>query len=610
VASWIARAAALRALGWHSLLRVGWYRALLKLERHPAQRLKLQLPSGPFFFRNASLGSAPAAAPTAWRKDLVAFGWHRFAHNGEPPQWRRNLFSGFDYPAVPWWRLPDFLSQAGDIKGVWELSRFDWVLAFAQQARAGDELALGRLNEWLADWCRANPAFLGPNWKCGQEASIRVLRLALAADVLGETQTPTDDLSELIVAHLRRIAPTISYALGQDNNHGTSEAAALFVGGSWLDELGDQRGEAWANTGRRFLEERARTLIMPDGSFSQYSVTYHRLMLETYTVAEIWRRRRGLAPFSRITLERLNAATRWLAALASPVTGDAPNLGANDGAHLLPLTDAPTRDFRPAVSAAAALFAGADAHADSADARNHLLWLGIQPVGRPLVLMPSDPSPDAGFVRMNHERSLVVLRVPRYRFRPGQADPLHLDLWLDGENILRDGGSFSYADPRRGLTFYPGIASHNSVQFDGREPMPRLGTFLWGQWLSASNVHAPTTDGLMSTAAAAYVDAFGAHHSRSLRLQSLSLEVTDELRGLQRSAVLRWRLLPGLWRLEGNALTNGRIVITVSADVPIHRRELVNSWESRHYMHETILPVLEVEVTQDARLHTVIAWTR
>lgn len=32
-----------------------------------------------------------------------------------------------------WWEIPDFDLAVGDIKAVWEASRFDWVPALAQK---------------------------------------------------------------------------------------------------------------------------------------------------------------------------------------------------------------------------------------------------------------------------------------------------------------------------------------------------------------------------------------------------------------------------------------------------------------------------------------------
>jgi len=594
------------ALGWRSLARVGRYRLLVRAGWHPAQHLPEVLPTGPFFTLK-SLSLPPAPAPNRWRNELRAFGWHRWSADTAAPAWHRNLFTGVESPLLPWWKVPDF-SASGDIKGVWELSRFEWVVALAQRARAGEATAAEQLDEWIADWCRENPPFRGVNWKCGQEASIRVLRLALAAAFLEQDAEPQPGLQELLLVHLRRIAPTISYALGQDNNHGTSEAAALFVGGSWLAALGDQDGAVWADAGLHWLEERALVLIQPDGSFSQHSVTYHRLMLETYTLVDWWCRRRGLTSLSPAVCARLEAATRWLASLVEHSTGDAPNIGANDGAHLLPLTEAPTRDFRPAVRAAALAFSDADAYEDVPETTNHIRWLGFTPSSRHLNADDTCTGEQGGFLRMRQGTALAILRVPRFRFRPSHADPLHVDLWVAGENLLRDGGSFSYADHGRGRSYYPGIASHNTVQIDSREPMPRLGTFLWGSWLQPLEASTPISDGDAKVAVAAYCDAWGAVHRRTLRLRDRHLSVHDEVRGVRFRSVLRWRLLPGTWGLDGDVVTDGIRRLHVTTDVPIVRRALVEGWESRHYLHESPLPVLEVEVAGDCNYHTEIGW--
>src|SRR5690606_31645940 len=104
------------------------------------------------------------------------------------PDWHTNPVTGARVadPSIPWWRIPDFDPSIGDIKTVWEASRMGWVIPLAQRAAAGDVDALDRLNGWLADWCRHNPAYRGPNWKCGQEASLRLLHLSAGALLLDQ----------------------------------------------------------------------------------------------------------------------------------------------------------------------------------------------------------------------------------------------------------------------------------------------------------------------------------------------------------------------------------------------------------------------------------------
>jgi len=585
----LAKARALLALGIRNLARVGSYRAQLRFGVHRAQRLRERpMPTGPFFSRT------PAPPVAVEGAELTYFGWHRVRLE-HGTAWHTNPFTGRSVldPRRPWWMIPDFDPDIGDIKTIWEASRLDWAVDLASRADH-DPTAATRLETWLRDWSASNPAYRGPNWKCGQEASLRVLHLATAALLLDTVHETTASLRDLVALHLERIDPTMSYAVGQDNNHGTSEAAALFVGGSWLDASGDARGRAWMATGRQWLEERARRLIETDGTFSQYSVTYHRLMLDTYSLAEVWRRTLALPPFSAPVIARLDAATRWLYTITDAESGDAPNIGGNDGAHLLQIGGVAYRDFRPSVQLAMALFGDRAAYAvPDAD-----VYLGAFGIERPLVAADAPRSrlfDDGGYAVLRCDDALAVLRYPRFRFRPAHADPLHVDLFVHGENVLRDGGTYSYNAGEEWLSYFAGIRSHNTIQFDDREPMRRLGRFLWGDWLRTEEIQA-TVDGASPAVAAAYRDRAGARHSRSVTLTPGVLRVEDRISGARERAVLRWRLRPGEWRLDGDTVSDGRDALRVTVHHGSVRCVLVAGWESRYYMQKTSLPVLEVEI--------------
>jgi Heparinase II/III-like protein/Heparinase II/III N-terminus len=602
------RAKTLLALGPVNLARVGVYRLGLRLGVHPVLKLVADAPTGPYFGNNAPHRPGVVAI-RSWETEAVLFSHHRFPLSGIP-DWHANPFQpGFRADSRRHWsRLPDFDPAVGDIKTVWEASRFEWLVAMAQRASLGSTAELARLNTWLEDWSRANAPYLGVNWKCGQEASIRVMHLAVAAIILGETQAPTASLQELVRLHLARIAPTISYAIGQQNNHGTSEAAALFIGGSWLARLGHPDGRAWMQTGRRWLEDRAQVLIDADGTFSQYSVVYHRVVLDTYSIAEVWRRHLDLPPFSDALTTRLAAATLWLQQLTDPQTGDAPNLGANDGARLLPLTDAGFRDFRPSLQLAANLFKVQRCFASSGVWDQPGLWLGVNDVDGVLSAPDSTSLDDGGLHVLRRGKAVAYLRYPRFRFRPSQADALHLDFWLDGQNLIRDAGTFSYNSTVADVAYCGGTSAHATVQFDGRDQMPRLSRFLFGGWLQASRVTPVTETGASVTAAAGYCDGTGAKHHRTIALEANRLICVDRLEGTAKNAVLRWRLQPGDWSEIGNGVTNGLVQLRVSCDREIPRSGVVVGYESLHYLTKTPLPVLEIECAVPATLTTEIVF--
>lgn len=613
---WIKAKTAWR-LGMPSLYRYFVYHIGVKTGLNPVRRLAILPPEGPFFYQPATT-YPHLLTTTHWMGEASYFGWFREPLPGGPPIWHRNPFTEavVSAPQRPWWQIPNFDPELGDIKTIWELSRFDWVLAFALQARSGGHKAIDQLNEWLTDWLAHNPPYCGPNWKCGQEASIRVMHLAMAAFLLTQWENPTPGLLALVRLHLARIAPTVYYALAQDNNHGTSEAAALFIGGSWLCRHypGDREAEVWRQSGRHWLEERTTRLIQEDGSFSQYSVNYHRLLLDTLSMVTLWQQQMGETAFSARFYERCRLATQWLYAFVNPSTGDAPNLGANDGARLLPFPETDYRDFRPSVQLAAALFCQKLAYPVRPGQATHgqdvLQIFGMAAPAEQLSQPASRLYDEGGYALLVQGNARSYIRYPRYRFRPSHADGLHLDFWLNERNILRDGGSYSYAAEAAWQGYFGEVASHNTVQFDGRDQMPRLGRFLYGAWLETRERRLFDGEEGGRCFSASYRDWQGALHQRQVCLEAHRLQVIDRISGFQKAAVLRWRLCPGVWQPVPGGWQCGELSIQIAAaDMPIVRMEIVEGWESRYYLQRTALPVIEVEVDQPGAIYTDFLWS-
>jgi hypothetical protein len=525
----------------------------------------------------------------------------------QPPDWHFNILTNSsmaDVKNLPWYKIEDF--SDGDIKGVWEASRFDWVVKFAQIIKSGDADTAKKINLWLNDWVKNNQPYLGPNWKCGQEASIRVMHLALASLLLDQISETESALLSLIKAHLKRISPTIMYAIAQDNNHGTSEAAALFIGGSWLVLNGDRDGLYYQKLGRKWLEDRAQKLISDDGSFSQHSVNYHRVMLDTYCLVEVWRKNLALPEFSENFHSKLRKATLWLFVWVEPSSGDAPNTGANDGAKLMCLTNTGYRDYRPSVQLASALFLSKSAYIKQGTYDDVLSFLGIVKYKQTLFTTDSKDFPDGGYAYLKQGKSRLLFRYPNFNFRPSQCDSLHVDLWLGDQNLLRDGGTYSYNAGDHYIDYYGGAKSHNTIEFDNHDQMPRLSKFLLGDWLSYKYKSKIRRLSSGVTFSASYQDRFKCYHLRELKLESQSLLIIDKIKGFKNKAILRWRLIPGDWYLEGNILKGKLASLIIDADMPIERMEIVNGYESRYYYQQTNIPVLEIEVKEAGTITTLV----
>ena len=587
-------------LGLRNVARVMFYKLRLKAGWRP-RPLQRCYPGGPVFgtqFSRQADDIAPAMSK------LSIFGWHTI-NIAAPPDWHANPFGQtlrLD-PDQEWVQALATVSD-GDVKPDWELSRFYWLPQFALAARDGDQDAAARMEHWLQDWIVRNPPFRGINWACGQEAAIRLMNLALSALILENWREPSTAMQWLIETHARRVHPTLSYALGQDNNHGTAEASALFIAGIWGQGWSMPGAARIARLGRKWVNNRALRVIQPDGSPCQYSTTYHRANLESFCMVGLWSARTETKCIHTDAAARVAEGARWLHAITDPVSNDVPNLGANDSSHLFNVPQSPYRDFRPSIALASALFDNARPWADYADAR--LAALGIEPGAAIWPPATSRNCSDGGFHILRRGDTLAFMHYPRFRFRPSQADALHIDLWHNGINLLRDAGTFSYN--AGGAEWFSSTAAHNTIEFDDRDQMPRIGRFLFGNWLS-SNAVTPVHDGFDSvTSAAGYLDAHGAQHHRAITLTNEGLICRDTISGAFRKACLRWRLAPGNWELEGALLRSEHCTISIEIDGMPVMPTLGATEESRYYLHKSAIPVASVKIDRSATLITKVTF--
>ena len=183
-----------------------------------------------------------------------------------------------------------------------------------------------------------------------------------------------------------------------------------------------------------------------------------------------------------------------------------------------------------------------------------------------------------------------------FRFRPGHNDVFHFDLWFNGKNICRDGGSYSYhPDVLEESDYFASVKAHNTVAFDDTEQMPRLGRFMLGQWIREEQVGAieqADEDGRHWTGS--YRDYRGNRHRRKIAWKEDTWVIEDDFAGRFEDAKVVYRLIPDDYQIEGNSVMGswGRI------DVAGEDFEMVLSegFESLYYWQKQPLPVLVLRI--------------
>ncbi len=523
-------------LGYWNFGYAAWYKFSLKLGIRKRWFPLGDSVSGVFFHEVAKLKYFPKEWESSLLSDAIEimdgtytyFSYHKFKL-GIIPDWFLNPFTNQKHSQIGkhWTEINDF--GEGDIKIIWELSRFDWLTTLARAYRVkGESTYLDRINKLLQDWTNSNPLNQGPNWKCGQETAIRLMKLITTIHILDQTKSSSISFQKIIMQHLERIAPNLNYAISQDNNHGTSEAGGLYIGASYLLHIGykDDRLENWKKNGRNVLEERVLTLIQHQGTFSQRSMTYHRVLVDTMTFVMHFMELLSEKPFAKNIENRLFALGIWQYKMTFGKKGDAPNFGNNDGAMLENLHSNGYLDFRVSTQV---FFYTLNKKVIYQDLKlNEAIFWRYDITSQPNMLeieLPPIEILDNQMLIIRNEKCTCFLKIPEDSFRSGN-DAFHIDFWVNGDNILRDNGTYSYNDPKLTIWF-KSVSAHNTIQFGNHEQMPKISRFLNGKWIKPL-VYGEIENNLGQLSwQGSYKDYKNNIHSRKITLTSNKLQIED-----------------------------------------------------------------------------------
>ena len=405
---------------------------------------------------------------------------------GFPLDWHLDPRANVHIDAAKHWsQIPDYGEY--DIKFVWEASRFNQVYALVRAyASHPDERYPEAFWTLVEDWARKNPPQRGPNWMCGQETSLRLLAwtfgLFAFRDAVSTTAKRVAHLAQLVAAQADRVYGNIDYAISTRGNHAVSEAFGLWLAGTLFPEL--KQAETYRSTGRRLLEREAGKQIFHDGTYSMYSLNYHRFVLHVYFLAmrlgELNQER-----FSDSLYQSISKSLDFMAQLIEPASGEMPVYGSNDGGLVCPLDACDFTDYRPTLQAGWFLVYGKRLFEAGAWDET-LFWLnGEQALRSERDAAPRQVNqsyPNGGVHILRDESSAAFIRCTNFRERPSHADQLHVDLWWRGKNIACDAGTFLYNGQGIWQNGLAHTSAHNTVTVDSADQMTWLSRFTWGEW--------------------------------------------------------------------------------------------------------------------------------
>ncbi len=396
--------------------------------------------------------------------------------------WVTNPSTNYKYNINKHWsEIQDLSSEAGDIKYVWEKARFSFLYDIIRYDYHFDDDQSEYVFKEIEDFINKNPINQGPNYKCSQEISLRVMNWTFALYYYKDSSNLTEALFQKIMHNIYWQIHHVYYNIHFSritvrNNHAITETLLLYLSGKLFPFFPNV--DKWSIKGKKWFEQEVAYQIYEDGTFLQFSMNYHRVAVQLLTWG-IQLAKLNNEKFDKVVYERAQKSLDFLDVCSDPITGELPNYGSNDGALFFKLTNDDYRVYRSQLDDLRAVLNGYTYFGSKSS-----LWYGIQAKQKKQAALPEiSEFTKGGYYIIQEGNTKTFIRCGAYKDRPYQSDNLHLDIWVDGENILRDNGSYKYNTDKQLLEYFTGSEGHNTLSVANKNQMQKGGRFIWYFWV-------------------------------------------------------------------------------------------------------------------------------
>ncbi len=467
----------------------------------------------------------------------------------------------------------------GDIRTNWELSRHHQFSVLAKSFYvAGDCTFLDELEDLFIDWNEKNPFMWGPEWASPMEESIRLINWLVAAAFLESAKCDdAEDLTEKLrdgawamAGHVRRHYSRYSSA----NNHTIVEAAGVAVASVVFGQ------REWLAEALSLLEAEVGLQTHGDGVNKEQALHYQLFVMEALCLVShvLAAAGEGLSEELRLLLRSM---ARYVRACCVG-RGQYVEFGDDDEGVILNL-GAHKPNYPEYVLSMASLELGdGDRWVEEIDCCETINWLYPNDrieAARRLSLVANErvesfPEGGVTIVRFDEGRAVLAFDHGPLGFGQlaahGHSDALSVQLYVDGEPVLIDPGTFVYNGNREMRDYYRSTGAHNTVCLDGKNQSEATGPFLWGRKAMVTGFELEDAEGHVLLAAEH--DGYApVRVRRTVHVRANEFDITDEFVG-GGAATARLHLPVADLETRGGAmelhLTSGDVV-RIEAGMPI-----------------------------------------
>jgi hypothetical protein len=473
------------------------YRISQFLQVHLKDRFDIKRRSKPFFFVNNNLLNRDYLETYSTR--LAKFySVLQTKISISYTQWRTEPKSKIKTPLVFKGKINHkSYKSAGEVKYLYELNRLHVlpVIAYSYSKNLNWQ-SFKQLNELVDSWMQENPYNHSVNWKNGIEVSIRSLNLLLTRILLTDIFSTTELCKKIdfsVTLHYEFLKNHLSL-YSSANNHLLKELCGLIITGCAYDFR--QKNEELKYYFKYYQDEVLKQTF-EDGGSKEQSVHYHAAVLNASFLVLHFVFKNQLKANNDF-LYRIKSMCIFLDYMT--LGGQKESLfGDKDDSNILyDVFDKGFNLYHSLLETGKRIFTDIkyefyQTDKEHRDFINALFYEGLYYESHS---MPATYRQNNGYTyfsssgyfifKSNNLKSHLYFDVGEMGFGSlaahGHSDILHFTLWVNGEPIIVDPGTYQYHSKYlKWRNYFKGITAHNTISVNGQDHSKPLGTMMWSK---------------------------------------------------------------------------------------------------------------------------------
>jgi hypothetical protein len=375
----------------------------------------------------------------------------------------------------------------GDARTNWELNRhFQFALLGKAYYVTGEKQYLDEFTHLFYDWNEKNPFLHGISWTSVMEVAIRCIQWCLSLAFLQEKGNVNKKLLSDLEIGIKNMAEYVDLhhsRFSSANNHLLVEATAIAFAGFAFDYA------PWKKLAIEVLDSELLKQNYEDGVNKEMSLHYQTFGMEAYALVMHLMQANGMS----VPVKWKEILERQCEFVAYSMVSEtrACEFGDNDEGKIIDLEGGEINHYRYVLQLCSLVL---DRRYESfINLSETVSWMfSSLEINRCKAIKQYEAlksktfkSGGYSFLKSNDKRVVLAIDHAPLGFGSiaahGHADALSIQLFVDGDCILGDPGTYIYHCDIKSRNYFRRTCNHNTLCIDDKEQSQMLGAFLWGK---------------------------------------------------------------------------------------------------------------------------------